>query len=272
VNPIRDAPLLTASAGVTPAAVIHESQKPWPGLSTAADQIGVPLGVTALAQLDRYRDLLLDRNAHVNLTAITDPIEVERRLFLDALAMIPAIDRFLELRHRSATNQVRLIDVGSGAGFPGLVVKIARPDIQVTLLDATAKKVAFMSDVIREMQLDGAEAVHGRAEELARSPQFREVFDLGTARAVATLPVLLEYVLPFLDIGGEALLPKGLDLDAELVLGRRAARLLGATILAADRLPHSNTRLVIAQKTTLTGKTYPRRTGIPSRSPLGAGV
>lgn len=272
MNPIRDAPLHPALAGGAPATALHDPQELWPGLSQAAGRIGVALDETALQRFARYRDLLLAWNERINLTAITQPPEIERKLFLDALAMVPAIERFLSSRRHSPSQPASLVDVGSGAGFPGLALKIARPDLQVTVIDATAKKVGFMRDVISALKLEGAEAVHGRAEDLARNSRFREMFDIGTARAVASLPVLLEYVVPFLDVGGEAFLPKGLDIEAELAAGRRAARLLGATILSADRLPDSSTRLVIVRKTTLTGKSYPRRTGIPAHSPLGGGA
>jgi 16S rRNA (guanine527-N7)-methyltransferase len=269
VNSIDGAPLLLASAGILPATDSRTSDSSWSGLAVEASRIGVDLDTRTAARLARFRDLLLERNAHVNLTAIRLPVEVERRLFLDALAMIPAIDAFLETaRHHP---RARLIDIGSGAGFPGLVLKIARPDLDVTLLDATAKKVAFLDDVIADLKLEAIHAVHGRAEELGQRQSYREQFAIATARAVASLPVLLEFVLPFLDIGGQAFLPKGLAIDDELRAGRRAAKQLGGEIISAQRAPVGETRLVIARKTTLTAKAYPRRTGIPAHSPLGQG-
>jgi 16S rRNA (guanine527-N7)-methyltransferase len=224
-----------------------------------------------LARFADYRTLLLTRNAHVNLTAVTDPDEVERRLFFDALAMVPAIDAFLTQSAQLRARSVRLIDIGSGAGFPGIALKIVRPELGIVLLDATAKKVAFQRDVISSLGLTGIEAVHGRAEEVGRDPRFREAFQLATARAVASLPTLLELVTPFLDIGGEAMLPKGLHLDEELKVGRRAARQLGCTLLDAELMPGGTSRLVRVRKSTLTPRSYPRRNGTPSRLPLGGG-
>jgi 16S rRNA (guanine527-N7)-methyltransferase len=121
------------------------------------------------------------------------------------------------------------------------------------------------------LELDAVRATHGRAEELGQNPRYREKFEIATARAVAGLPVLLEFVLPFLDVGGQAFLPKGLSIEDELKAGRRAAKRLGAEIVSAQRAPLTDTRLVIARKTTLTARAYPRRTGIPASSPLGGG-
>jgi 16S rRNA (guanine527-N7)-methyltransferase len=240
----------------------------WPGLEAASRHIGVPLDATALARFSLYRDLLLDRNARVNLTAIRDPDEIERRLFLDALAMVPALDR-LASQLACPQRSMSLIDVGTGAGFPGLALKIARPALDVTLVDATAKKVAFLDEVIAALGLPSVRALHGRAETLGHDPAFREQFDIATARAVASLPVLLEYVVPLLRVGGTALLPKGLTIDEELRTGRKAAATLGAHIVSTDPLPVGSTNLVIAHKATRTPAAYPRRIGVPSRAPLG---
>jgi 16S rRNA (guanine527-N7)-methyltransferase len=272
VNPTYGAlplPVAHGSADVIDAVRIIPD---WPGLALAASQIGVALDAQALARFTRYRDLLLQRNAEQNLTAIRDVEGIERKLFLDALAMIPALDRALDRAPRPIGGPRRLIDVGAGAGFPGIPVKIARPDLDLTLVDATAKKVAFLNEVIADLGLGDTRAVHGRAEELGQDQAFRERYDVVTARAVASLPVLLEYVVPMLHVGGTALLPKGLEIDEELRRGQRAAAALGAEIVSADPLAVAGTRLVVAVKVNPTPATYPRRTGIPSRSPLGEGT
>jgi 16S rRNA (guanine527-N7)-methyltransferase len=168
-----------------------------------------------------------------------------------------------------AARPPQLVDVGTGAGFPGLALKIARPHLDVTLVDATAKKVAFVNDVIATLGLERVRAVQGRAEELGQVSSFRARFDIATARAVASLPVLLEYVVPFLTIGGTALLPKGLEIAEELRRGRSAAVMLGAEIVSTLALSVPTTRLVVVQKIAPTAATYPRRVGIPSREPLG---
>lgn len=262
--------ILTTLSPDQPAAVADPALQPqdsdWPGLAVAAASVGVPLSPDTLTQLGTYLRLLVERNAQFNLTAVRDPQAMERRLFLDAIAMVPALDRVTLTGGRKT---LRLIDIGSGAGFPGLVLKIVRPDLQVTLLDATSKKVRFLREVITATGLTDVEAIHGRAEELARKPEYRERFNLATARAVASLPVLLELITPFLDVGGTALLPKGLDLAAELETGKRAARLLGCRIVSTSLIPTQDSRLVVVEKVTLTPARYPRATGIPNQAPLG---
>ncbi len=233
-------------------------------LSAIAAREGVPLSAAQIDQLARYRNLLLDWNARFNLTAITDPLEVERRLFLDSLRLLPAIDQFT-----SDQSSPRLLDIGSGGGFPGLVLKIARPALDVTLVDATGKKVRFLQEVIDRLGLDAAQAVQARAEELGRDERYRDAFDLVAARAVAPLPILLEYAMPLLRVGGVGLFPKGLDLAAELTTGSRAANLLGARIESSATLPGEETRLVVVRKAKPTPAAYPRRTGLPTRAPLG---
>jgi 16S rRNA (guanine527-N7)-methyltransferase len=229
-----------------------------------------PLTPDQQAQVTTYRDLLLEWNQKFNLTAITDPELVERRLFFDAWRMLPAIDE------ASGGEPAKLIDIGSGAGFPGLALKIARPALDVTLLEATGKKVGFLQHVIDTLGLTGIDAIHGRAEELGHDPNYRERYDLATARAVASLPALIELCTPFLRIGGRALLPKSEDIDQELREGAKAAKVLGVTIVSADSLPEIDgekvTRLVIVDRMVRTPPRYPRRAGIPAREPLGRGT
>jgi len=164
-----------------PVQQLHDSE--WPGLATASANLGVALTPDVQEQLAIYHRLLIERNAQFNLSAIRDPQAMEQRLFLDAIAMIPALDASRLTGDRSSP---RLVDIGSGAGFPGLVLKIVRPDMQVTLIDATGKKVRFLNEVIVAAGLDRVQAFHGRAEELARKPEFRERFNVATARAVAS--------------------------------------------------------------------------------------
>jgi 16S rRNA (guanine527-N7)-methyltransferase len=263
---------LPVAAGSVAAITPFPLARNWPGLARAAGQIGVALNAEALASFGRYRDLLLERNTQYNLTAIRDPEGIERKLFLDALAMEPTLDRIVRTLPRNAEGRIRLVDVGTGAGFPGLPLKIVHPELDLTLVDATAKKVTFLNDVIAALGLENARAVHGRAEDLGRDRAFRERFDIATARAVASLPVLLEYVLPLLKVGGTALLPKGLEIEEELRLGRRAAAQLGAEIVSASHLSVEGTRLIVVVKVSRTPTAYPRRTGIPGRSPLGEGT
>lgn len=250
-------------------AVVSQSGSSLAGL---ASQAGVPLDGTQLAQFDVYRSLLLDRGARVNLTAISDPGEVDRRLFLDALQIVPTLDehrRAAGADGRGRARRLRLVDIGSGAGFPGLALKIVRPEFEVTLIEATGKKATFLQDVIAALKLDGVAAIHARAEDVAHDPRHREAYDLATARAVAALPALLELCVPLLRLGGHAFFPKGLEIADELVAGQRAAPLVGARVIATDLLPGGETRLVTIEKTGLTHPRYPRRAGIPAREPLG---
>jgi 16S rRNA (guanine527-N7)-methyltransferase len=229
-----------------------------------------PLTPDQQAQVIIYRDLLLEWNQKFNLTAITDPKLVERRLFFDAWRMLPAIDNV------TGGEPAKLIDVGSGAGFPGLALKIARPALEVTLLEATGKKVGFLRHVIETLGFTGVDAIHGRAEELGLDPNHRERYDLATARAVASLPALIELCTPFLRVGGRALFPKSEDVGHELREGAKAAEELGVTIVSADPLPEIDgervTRLVIVDRMVRTPLRYPRRAGIPAREPLGRGT
>ena len=255
--------------GTDDTATFPPSSSDWPGLAHAAELVGVPLDADANTRFAQYRDLLLERSAQFNLTAIHDPDEVERRLFLDAIAMAPTLDRLVDANGHRRGSRVRLVDVGAGAGFPGLPLKIARPMLDLTLIDATAKKIAFINEVIDQLELDATRAVQGRAEDLGQAASYRSQFDIATARAVAPLPVLLEYVIPFLRVRGTALLPKGLQIADELRVGSHTAALLGAEILSASELSGGTTRLVVFRKIGPTPAAYPRRTGVPSRDPLG---
>jgi 16S rRNA (guanine527-N7)-methyltransferase len=268
VNPISGASSLPALSGTEGATTLLPPRYVWSGLADVSGRLGVSLDVVALERFVRYRDLLLERSAQFNLTAIRDPDEIERRLFLDAITMVPELDEVTGAGRDRTDRPIRLVDIGAGAGFPGLALKIVRPDLDVTLVDATAKKTAFINEVIAALELETARAVQGRAEELGQDSSYRGRFDVATARAVASLPVLLEYVVPFLSIGGTALLPKGLEIAEELRSGRRAADMLGAEIVSTE-LTSGTTRLIVARKVSPTAAAYPRRVGIPSRNPLG---
>ena len=235
--------------------------------------VATALDGTAERQLRDLRDLLVRWNERFNLTAIKDPVEIDARLIGDALRMLPALDALVGPIAARQTDPVAVIDVGTGAGFPGLVLQIARPALSVTLLDATGKKIRFVEQAIVELGLANARGLHGRAEELGRQDHHRERYDLVTARAVAALPALLELTLPLLRIGGSALLPKGLDIDDELRHGAVAARELGGEITGDEALPGAagspETRLIVARKLWSTPTRYPRRSGIPAKDPIG---
>ena len=222
---------------------------------------------TQREQLGRYRDLLLERNARTNLPAIRDPDGVDRRLIAESLRLLPALAA-------AAAPGDEVIDIGTGGGIPGMPLAIARPDLRWTLVDATAKKVAFLQDVVNELPLPNVVLYHGRVEELAHEPHLRARYSVLTARAVSSLPALLELGLPMVRTGGTLLLPKGPDIADELSAARQAAGMLGGRIVSHDPLPDAGTdvetTLVVVSKERESPDAYPRRAGVPSRSPLGA--
>jgi len=226
-------------------------------------QLSLELNGLQLEQFLLYRQELLDWNTRINLTAITDPEEILIKHFLDSLSLLIAYDR----------PGVRLLDIGSGAGFPGLVLKIVRPDWRVTLLEATGKKVTFLRHMIEILQLTGAEAMHGRAEELAHQAEYRTSFDVVTARAVASLPTLLEYAAPFSRVGGQIILPKKGSLAEELAQGKRAARQVGAVL--KDDVPvtlpglEDGRRLFVWEQRELCPAQFPRAGAVMAKKSLG---
>lgn len=229
---------------------------------------GFELDQGQLEQFAHFRDLLLGWNERINLTAIKDPVEVERKLFLDALHMVPAIQESVP-----AGRTASLIDIGTGAGFPGLPLAIALPEIDFTLLDSTNKKLIFITAVVDELGLKNVETLHGRAEEIGHDFVYRARFDLATARAVASLPTLIELTTPLLRERGRAFFPKSADIENELAEGERACTMLGAQIVSSSILPHKGdeqvTRLVILDKLEPTPMRFPRRAGLPAKEPLG---
>jgi 16S rRNA (guanine527-N7)-methyltransferase len=209
-----------------------------------------------------YRQELLDWNTRINLTAITDPEEVLVKHFLDALSLLTVHDK----------PELRLLDIGSGAGFPGLPLKIVRPQWHVTLLEATNKKVLFLRHMVETLQLNDVQAIHGRAEELVHERRYRASFDVVTARAVASLSTLLEYCAPYCRVGGYIILPKKGDLREELAQSKRAATQLGV-MLKEDvpvELPGlvDGRRLLVWEQQKLCPIQFPRSGTIIARRPL----
>lgn len=219
-----------------------------------------------VALLAEFRDLLHERNQQVNLTAVRDFPGIERRLILESLRLLPA------LATRAAAGD-RVLDIGTGGGLPGMVLAIARPDLRFTLMDATGKKVQFLTDAVEALALENVRPLHGRAEEIARNSGYRGQYRVAVARAVSSLPTLIELGLPFVALGGYLVLPKGIDLDEELRAAERAGALVGGRVVEASILPEAgsavDTRLVVIEKVAPTPRTYPRRTGLPAHAPLG---
>lgn len=236
-------------------------------LKTYAADLGLTLTDTQLSQFDAYASLLVDWNERMNLTGITDPYGIVVRHFVDSLTLVPLLPE-------NAT----LIDVGTGAGFPAVPAAIARPDIRVTLLDSLQKRLTFLSCVCDTLSLS-CKTVHARAEDGGKNAALRETFDVATARAVAALPTLCEYCVPFVKNGGVFVALKGPDSDAELADARRAAKTLGAAYrqtvtadipvrpLSPDEDILSR-RLIVFDKIAATPKTYPRPAAKIAKNPL----
>lgn len=205
-----------------------------------------------------YASYLLDENQKMNLTAIVDEQEVAVKHFADSLCL---------LKYASLPKGASVIDVGSGAGFPGMVLKVFRPDLKITLADALKKRCLFLERLCKELEINDMEILWGRAEDLARQNAYRESFDFSTARAVASMPVLLEYCTPFLKPGGNFLAMKGKEESACL---NRALKELNCTL--EKDIPYSlgreERRLLIVKKTALMSDKYPRRPGMPEKRPL----
>lgn len=230
-----------------------------------ARALGIGLTPAQVDQLQRYTRELLDWNQRVNLTAITDPAEVETRHHLDSLTAVLAIPPEV-LRGGS------VVDVGAGAGFPGLPLKIAFPGLRLTLIDSVGKKAAFLAHVVQVLGLEGVEVLTGRAEEFAHQPGLREGFDVAVARAVAEMAELLELALPFCRMEGRLVAHKKGDIAQELAAAANALRELGGRLrqvvsvnvagLTDDR------KLVVVEKIAPTPLRYPRRAGMPHKRPL----
>lgn len=230
---------------------------------SALEELSVSLNDHQIAQFLQYYELLIEWNQKFNLTAITDFKEVTIKHFIDSLSLVRL---FPDLNGRY------LIDLGSGAGFPGIPLKIAFPELSVVLADSLNKRVVFLNEVIDQLSLTPGCAVHGRAEDLAHRADFREKFDICVSRAVAPLIVLSEYCLPFVRVGGAFVAYKGKEVQEELLDASRAISLLGGQLQTVDTffLPGSGAdrTLISVAKTRGTPAAYPRKAGTPRKCPL----
>lgn len=222
---------------------------------------GVSLTEIQVKEFLKYMELLLEWNQKVNLTAIEDEREIIIKHFIDSMSIMPYFEN----------KELKLIDVGTGGGFPGIPVKIAFSNVKVTLLDSLEKRVKFLNEVISVLKLNGINAVHGRAEDCGAAKEHREKYDISVARAVASLPVLLEYCLPFVKPGGLFIAMKGSSIE-ELESSGKALEVLGGEIEKVNtfELPFSEAKrnIVIVRKLRQTPTKYPRKAGKPSKEPL----
>ena len=235
---------------------------PFAALARDAERVGVHLDTAALALCERYADLLIERNTTMNLTAITAPADIAAKHFLDSFTAVAV---------RTWNGRERIIDVGSGAGFPGLALRLALPRTRVTLVESMGKKARFLEEVTAALAIDGVEVRNERAEVLAQAR--RDRYDVGTARAVGTLGAIVEYLLPFLRVGGDAIAWKG-RVDAELAGARKACAAIGGEIVKITPtselglgaiLPGRS--LVVIRKVRPTPSRYPRSAAEAKRHP-----
>lgn len=254
-------------------------------LQAGASELGAELTREQLSAFSLYMNELLKWNQRANLTAITAPEEIQTKHFLDSLTCLLAFPGAEpspeEARKRGLIERLRrgaglsCIDVGSGAGFPGLPLKICLPEMSLTLVDSVGKKANFLSHVVTLLKLEGARVINARAEELAHLPEERERYDVVVARAVSRLAVVAELCLPFCRVGGRVIAPKKGDLAGEMEEGRYAVEKMGGRYgeLVPIRLSllEGGRYLVVMEKVSPTPSQYPRRAGVPAKRPLVGG-
>lgn len=224
----------------------------------------IPFSEKQQGQLTVYYEMLVEKNKVMNLTAITEFEDVLEKHFLDSIAIV----RYVDL-----TGDLSLIDLGTGAGFPGMPLKIMFPNLKITLADSLNKRILFLNEVIDVLELEGVTTVHGRAEDLAANVHYREQYDLCVSRAVANLSTLSEYCLPFVKVGGSFISYKSGEIEEELTAAKKAIFLLGGKTKEVIPFQLDGTDIsrsfVVIGKEKKTPKTYPRKSGTPSKKPLG---
>ena len=227
------------------------------------NEIGITLDEKQKQQFDKFYELLVEWNKVMNLTGITDYEEVNEKHFVDSLSIVKAIDM----------KQVKaVIDIGTGAGFPGIPLKIAFPHLRVVLLDSLNKRINFLNTVILELGLENIETIHGRAEDFAKQTDYREQFDLCVSRAVANLATLSEYCIPYVEKGGMFVPYKSGEIDEEVEQSKKAIHVLGGKLEKVIKFQLPGTEIgrsfVVINKVQNTAKRYPRKAGLPSKEPI----
>lgn len=227
--------------------------------------LSVELKENQLNQFYNYFELLIEWNKFMNLTAITEMDEVITKHFVDSLSLIKAVEDI-------GSSDYRIIDIGTGAGFPGIPLKIAFPNLKITLMDSLNKRINFLNEVIKCLGIENIEAIHSRAEDLGRDPLYREQYDLCVSRAVANLSTLSEYCMPFVKLGGHFIPYKSGKIEEELGAAKHAVFLLGGKVEEVETflLPGTEAErsLVKIIKNDTISKKYPRKAGLPSKEPL----
>lgn len=234
---------------------LKEAVRPW----------GIALDESQIKQFEQYFRILVEMNKVMNLTGITEEREVYVKHFYDSLTLM------LQIADQGKSIK-QMIDVGTGAGFPGIPLKIANPEWEVVLLDSSRKRIQFLEQVVSELGLKHVTCIHGRAEDFAHQKTYRQMFDLATARAVARLNVIAEYCLPFVKVGGSFIAMKGSSVEEEVQEGKRALHVLGKNQVVVRKLELPDEmglrHLVHLTKRDHTPKAYPRKAGIPVKQPI----
>ena len=237
-------------------------------LVNICNKINIEISDDQINCFEKYYELLIEKNKVMNLTAITDKEDVIVKHFIDSIALIP----YLTDKGINTNNDLKIIDIGTGAGFPGLPLKIMMPDVKFTLLDSLNKRVSFLNEVIDELELKDIEALHGRAEDYASDNKYREKYDICVSRAVANLSTLSEYCIPFVKEDGFFISYKAGESEEEINNSKNAIKILGGKINKVEEfvLPGTDASrvFVFIRKLELTDKKYPRKAGVPAKKPL----
>ncbi len=226
-------------------------------------QLNIILSETQMQQFMKYYEMLVEWNKVMNLTAITEYDEVIAKHFLDSLASVKVCDY---------STHKTVIDIGTGAGFPGIPLKIAFPELEIVLLDSLNKRIKFLEAVIAELGLTGIRCIHGRAEDFAKQKEYRENFDYCVSRAVANMSTLSEYCMPYVKVGGHFVPYKSGKIEEELMAAENAVKILGGKIQDVVKFQLADTDMersfVVVKKEKATPKKYPRKAGMPAKEPL----
>ena len=230
------------------------------------EELGIELSEKQIHQFIKYYEMLVEKNKVMNLTAITEFNEVIVKHFIDSLALVKVVDK------DDLSNGISIIDIGTGAGFPGIPLKIAFPNINITLLDSLNKRINFLKEVSDELGFEGIDFIHGRSEDFGRNPQFREKFDICVSRAVANLATLSEFCVPFVKVGGSFISYKAGDCGEEVKESMKAVEKMGGKIInqLEYMVPTSdlNRVLLFIEQEKATPKSFPRKAGTPAKEPI----
>ncbi len=225
------------------------------------EKLNLTLTEEQIEKFYNYMNLLIEWNKKINLTAIVEPKDIILKHFIDSLT----IEKYIKKGEN-------IIDVGTGAGFPGIPLKIAREDLKITLADSLNKRINFLNEVINKLNLKDIETIHTRAEELGKNKKYREKFDIATSRAVANMSTLSEYLIPFVKVKGRCICMKSSDIDTELENAKKAINILGCKIESKDKfdLPNSDLgrSVIILRKVKNTPSKFPRKAGTPAKEPI----